>query len=161
MHLEHYLDLVAELTECDRRYYVDAAPTISDRDYDNKLRSLREMERQHPEWVVAWSPTQRVGHSPLSEFVKVVRDVPMLSLDNTYDESELRDFYDRVVRGVGTCDDLELVVEPKVDGLSIELTYRKGVLVLAATRGDGTVGEDVTANGKTITGVPLRLARRD
>lgn len=154
-----YLALVAELNEHDRRYYVDNAPTISDVEYDAMLRELRAMEQAHPAWVVAWSPTQRVGMTPVSEFPKVVRAEPMLSLDNTYDEAELRAFHDRVVRGLGLDADAEIhyVVEPKIDGLGIELSYRGGLLHLGATRGDGTIGEDVTGNIKTVRGVPLRL----
>jgi DNA ligase (NAD+) len=147
---------VDELTEHDRRYYVEAAPTISDVEYDRLLRTLREVETAHPEWVVEWSPTRRVGHEPLSGFTKVVREVPMLSLDNTYDEAELDAFIDRVNRGVGDAE-VEYVVEPKIDGFGIELTYRAGLLALGATRGDGRIGEDVTANLKTVRGLPLRL----
>jgi len=152
-----YLALVAELSDHDRRYYVDAAPVISDATYDARMRALRAVETEHPDWVVAWSPTQRVGHAPASGFAKVVRDVPMLSLDNTYDEAELAAFDERVRRGLGEAAGVEYVVEPKIDGLGIELTYERGQLVRAATRGDGTTGEDVTANARTIRGVPLAL----
>ena len=151
-----YTQLVDELTEHDRRYYVDAKPTISDGEYDKLVRSLRELEGSHPDWVVAWSPTQRVGHAPVSEFAKVERPVAMLSLDNTYSEDELRAFYDRVVKGLDG-DVPAFSIEPKIDGFGIELTYKGGVLVLGATRGDGRIGEDVTANVKMVKGVALRL----
>jgi DNA ligase (NAD+) len=151
-----YLALVAELTEHDRRYYELAAPTISDREYDHLAASLRAVERDHPDWVVAWSPTQRVGHTPLSGFTKVVRPVPMLSLDNTYDEADLRGFFDRVVKGLDGVVP-RFSIEPKIDGFGIELTYAAGLLTLAATRGDGTIGEDVTANVRTIRTIPVRL----
>ena len=151
-----YLDLVAEMVEHDRRYYVDAAPTISDQSYDQLLKQVRDTEEKHPDWIVSWSPTQRVGHQPLSGFTKVVRDVPMLSLDNTYDEAELSAFHDRVTRGLDS-DDVGYVLEPKIDGFGIELTYEKGVLVLGSTRGDGTTGEDVTANLRTVRGVTPKL----
>jgi DNA ligase (NAD+) len=154
---DDYLALVVDLTEHDRRYYVDASPTITDQEYDRRLRRLREIEDAHPDWIVPWSPTQRVGHEPVSGFAKIVRDVPMLSLDNTYDEGELRAFHDRVVRALGDVGPIEYVVEPKIDGLGIEITYRGGVLALGATRGDGTTGEDVTSNIKTVRGLPLRL----
>src|SRR5205814_1488288 len=95
-----YLQLVDELTEHDRRYYLDATPTISDVEYDKLLRELRGIEAAHADWVVAWSPTQRVGHAPVSGFPKVERPVAMLSLDNTYTEDELRGFYDRIVKGL-------------------------------------------------------------
>jgi DNA ligase (NAD+) len=151
-----YEKLARELTEHDRRYYVEAAPTISDVEYDALLKKLEAMEEGHPDWVVSWSPTQRVGHAPVSGFEKVVREVPMLSLDNTYDEGELREFHDRVLRGLDT-DKVAYVVEPKIDGFGIELVYEQGVLALGSTRGDGRIGEDVTANLKTVRGVALRL----
>jgi DNA ligase (NAD+) len=151
-----YLALVDDLTEHDRRYHVEAAPTISDAEYDALNRKLRAIEAEHPDWVVEWSPTRRVGHAPVSEFRKVERPVAMLSLDNTYDEAELRAFFDRVVKGL----DGEIpvfAVEPKIDGFGIELTYERGVLTLGATRGDGRIGEDVTANVRMVRGVALRL----
>jgi DNA ligase (NAD+) len=153
---DSYLALVDELTEHDRKYHVDSSPTISDIEYDKLVASLRELERAHPDWIVTWSPTQRVGHAPVSEFPKVTRPVAMLSLDNTYDEAELRAFFDRVVKGLDG-DVPVFSVEPKIDGFGIELTYKDGVLVLGATRGDGRIGEDVTANVKLVKGVALRL----
>ncbi len=151
-----YLALVDEITEHDRRYYVEAAPTISDVEYDRMVARLRAAEAEHPDWVVDWSPTRRVGHAPVSSFAKVVRAVPMLSLDNTYDEADLRAFHDRVVKGLGI-DEPVYAVEPKIDGISIELEYRGGGFVRGATRGDGTTGEDVTVNLRTVAGVALRL----
>ena len=156
--LETYLELVAELSEHDRLYYVEAQPRIADQDYDRLYRRLRDLEEAHPDWVVAWSPTRRVGHQPASAFPKVVREIPMLSLDNTYAEEELRAFHDRIGRALDG-EPVAYVVEPKIDGLSVELVYKEGVLVLGATRGDGTTGEDVTGNLRTVRGVPLRLAR--
>ncbi len=153
---QDYLALVETITEHNRRYYVDAEPVVSDYEYDQLAKRLREIERERPEWVVAWSPSQRVGHEPLSEFRKVVRAVPMLSLDNTYDEGELRAFHERVMRGLDD-DPVTYVVEPKIDGFGIELTYEDGVFVLGTTRGDGTTGEDVTVNLRTVHGVALRL----
>src|SRR5262249_46524958 len=144
-----YLRLVDELTEHDRRYYVDASPTIADVEYDRLSSTLREIETEHPDWIVSWSPSHRVGHAPLSSFPKVVRAVPMLSLDNTYDEDDLRAFHDRVVRGLGG-DVPVYSVEPKIDGFGIELTYVDGVFTLGATRGDGRIGDDVTANLRTV-----------
>lgn len=158
-----YLALIDELAEHNRLYYVEAAPIISDYEFDTLLKKLEAIEREHPEWVVEWSPTKRVGHEPLSSFPKVVREVPMLSLDNTYDEADLKAFHERVLRGLGVTDEeshiVTYVVEPKIDGFGIELTYRQGVLSLGSTRGDGTVGEDVTANLRTVRGVPLKLRR--
>ena len=151
-----YLALVDELTEHDRRYYVEANPTISDVEYDRLSQELRAIETEHPDWVVEWSPTRRIGHAPVSDFPKVHRPVAMLSLDNTYDEAELRAFYDRVVKGLDG-DVPVFSVEPKIDGFGIELTYRAGTLALGATRGDGRIGEDVTANVRMVRGVALRL----
>src|SRR3954470_3590580 len=110
-----YLALVDELTEHDRRYYVEANPTISDVEYDQRLKQLRETEGAHPDWVVAWSPTKRIGHAPVSDFPKVTRPVAMLSLDNTYNEGELREFHERVMKGLDG-DHVIYSIEPKIDG---------------------------------------------
>jgi DNA ligase (NAD+) len=155
---QDYLDLVAEVTEHDRLYYLESQPRIDDQEYDRLYRRLRDVEAAHPEWVVSWSPTLRVGHEPASAFPKVVREVPMLSLDNTYDEAELHAFHDRITRALDG-EPVAYVVEPKIDGLSVELVYRDGVIALGATRGDGITGEDVTGNLRTVRGVPLRLPR--
>ncbi len=152
-----YAQLVGELTEHDRRYYVDANPTISDVEYDTLYKELVSLEKANPSWIVPWSPSQRAGHTPISEFPKVTRAVAMLSLDNTYNEAELQAFFDRAVKGL----DGEIPVfsvEPKIDGFGIELTYEKGLLTLAATRGDGRIGEDVTTNVKImVRGIPMQL----
>jgi len=152
-----YLALVREILEHDRRYYVEHAATISDFEYDKLYRRLRELEAAHPELVVAHSPTRRVGFEPLSAFVKVERAVPMLSLDNTYSAEELTAFHERVLRGLEG-ETPAYVVEPKIDGISIELTYARGELQLGATRGDGRTGEDVTLNLRTIRALPPLLA---
>ncbi len=153
---EEYLALAEELSEHNRRYYVEAAPTISDLEYDKALASLVVWEAAHPQWAVDWSPTVRVGHVPLQGGIKVTREIPMLSLDNTYDEEELRGFHKRVLAGLES-EKVQYVVEPKIDGLGIELTYEKGLLQLASTRGDGTTGEDVTTNVRKIKGIALKL----
>jgi DNA ligase (NAD+) len=153
---QDYLALVDDLTEHDRRYYVEANPSISDGEYDRLSQQLRAIEAAHPDWVVEWSPTRRVGHAPVSEFRKVERPVAMLSLDNTYDEADLKAFFDRVVKGLDG-DVPVFSVEPKIDGFGIELTYQAGKLTLGATRGDGRIGEDVTANVRMVKGVALRL----
>ena len=153
---QEYLALVDDLTEHDRRYHVEASPTISDVEYDQLSQRLRALEAEHPDWVVDWSPTRRVGHAPASEFPKVQRPVAMLSLDNTYDEQDLQAFFDRVVKGLGG-DVPVFSVEPKIDGFGIELTYQRGALTLGATRGDGRIGEDVTANVRMVKGVALKL----
>jgi len=152
-----YERLCREILEHDRRYYVDDAPTLSDFEYDRLLASVRALEAAHPDWLVDWSPPQRVGHQPVSGFAKVERAVPMLSLDNTYDEAELTAFHERVLKGLGGAQPA-YVVEPKIDGIGIELTYEQGRFVLGATRGDGSIGEDVSANLRTLRALPLVLA---
>ncbi len=156
MSVDDYQALAREILDHDRRYYGDNNPTIADVEYDRLYARLRTMEAEHPEWLVPWSPTQRVGHAPLSAFPKVTRELPMLSLDNTYDEAELTAFHQRVVRGLSGVEPA-YVVEPKIDGISIELSYQGGEFVKGATRGDGLVGEDVTNNLRTIRALPLRL----
>jgi len=136
-------------------YYVLSAPTISDFDFDTRLRELHELETAHPEFFDPNSPTQRVGSDIASGFEQVAHVYPMLSLGNTYSEGEVQDFYERVRKGLN--EDFELVCELKYDGTSISLTYENGVLVRAVTRGDGEKGDDVTANVKTIRSIPLRL----
>jgi DNA ligase (NAD+) len=155
---DRYKALVAALCEHDRRYYIEAAPTISDAEYDRLYRELRETEAAHPDWILPESPTQRVAPLPVSDFPKIVRAVPMLSLDNTYSSTELRAFVDRVMRGLAG-EAPSFVVEPKIDGISVELTYRQGSFVLGATRGDGRIGEDITVNLRTIRSLPARLSR--
>lgn len=152
-----YEKLCREVLEHDRRYYVDNSPVLSDREYDRLIERLRAVESEHPDWILPWSPTQRVGHAPISTFPKVERAVPMLSLDNTYDEAELTAFHERVVRGLDG-EQPAYVVEPKIDGIGIELKYVEGRFQLGATRGDGTIGEDVTNNLRTIRALPLALS---
>ncbi len=159
---EKYAQLVAELLEHDRRYYVDNSPSISDYEYDLLRKEVERCEAANPGWVVAHSPTQRVGHAPLSAFTKVVRAVPMLSLDNTYSEDELREFCERVSRGLlaaGVAEPATYVLEPKIDGIGIELRFSGGVFTQGTTRGDGTIGEDVTQNLRTIKTLPLLLKK--
>jgi len=144
-----------ELEQHNYNYYVKSAPSISDFDFDTKLRQLQEMEAAHPEFFDPNSPTQRVGSDIASGFEQVAHVYPMLSLGNTYSEGEVQDFYERVRKGLN--EDFELVCELKYDGTSISLTYEDGVLVRAVTRGDGEKGDDVTANVKTIRSIPLRL----
>jgi DNA ligase (NAD+) len=129
MTLARYQELVAELAAHDRRYYIDNAPLISDQDYDRLYHELKAIEAAHPDWVVPESPTQRVAPAPVSAFPKIVRDVPMLSLDNTYNPEELQAFLDRVGRGLHD-ETPAFVVEPKIDGISVELTYQQGRFVL-------------------------------
>src|SRR5262249_20766476 len=131
--VERIAQLIQEIEEHDRRYYLENRPTISDAEYDALLAELKGLEAEHPEAIVPWSPPQRVGGKPSADFPKVVRKVPMLSLDNTYDEAELTAFHERVLRGLGG-DEPTYVVEPKIDGLGIEVGYEAGVYKLGATR---------------------------
>jgi DNA ligase (NAD+) len=154
--MQHKIEsLRRELEQHNYNYYVLSAPTISDFDFDKKLRELQELENQHPEFFDPNSPTQRVGSDSVSGFEQVAHSYPMLSLGNTYSEGEVQDFYERVRKALN--EDFELVCELKYDGTSISLTYENGLLVRAVTRGDGEKGDDVTANVKTIRSIPLRL----
>jgi len=146
-----------QLHEHAHRYYVLDDPSVPDADYDRLFRELEALEAEHPELIVPDSPTQRVGAQPNSAFEPVRHRLPMLSLANAFSEQEVRDF-DRRARERAGEDALVYVVEPKMDGLAVSLTYERGLLVKAATRGDGRTGEDVTANVRTIRQVPLRLS---
>jgi len=136
-------------------YYVLSAPTITDFEFDIKLKELNELELKHPEFFDKNSPTQRVGSDIATGFEQVEHVYPMLSLGNTYSENEVKDFYDRVSKALN--EDFEFVCELKYDGTSISLTYENGLLVKALTRGDGEKGDDVINNVKTIRSIPLRL----
>lgn len=148
--------LRAELNQHNYNYYVLNAPTIADREFDEKMRLLQDLEAAHPECFDANSPSQRVGSDLNNEFVQVLHARPMLSLANTYSRSEVEDFYRRVEQGLNG-EPFEICCELKFDGLSISLIYEEGRLVRAVTRGDGVKGDDVTANVRTIRSVPLTL----
>jgi len=151
--------LRSELEQHNYNYYVLSAPTISDQEFDKKMKELQDLEAAHPEYYDPDSPTQRVGSDLSKEFEQVQHRYPMLSLGNTYSEEDVRDFYERTARSLN--EPFEIVAELKYDGTSISLWYEKGRLVRAVTRGDGTKGDDVTANVKTIRSVPLRLRGND
>ena len=145
-----------ELHQHNYNYYVLNQPTISDYEFDQKMHELENLEREHPEYADPNSPTQRVGSDLNQSFKQVPHKYPMLSLANTYNEGEVRDFYERVRSGLEG-EDFDIVAEMKYDGLSISLTYVDGKLTQAVTRGDGVVGDDVTANVRTIRSIPLQL----
>ena len=151
---ERHAELCALIAKHDRLYYGQNAPEISDREYDALFEELKRLEHAHPELVTPSSPTQRIGETPRASVAKVEHAYPMFSLDNTYGEDELREFDRRVREGLGD-EPFAYVVEPKLDGASLEVIYQHGKLVLAATRGDGRVGEDVTENVRTMRSVPL------
>src|ERR1700719_1058107 len=139
-------------------YYVLDHPEISDAEFDKLMRQLKDLEAEHPEVLTADSPTQRVGGKPREGFVKVPHSSPMLSLDNTYNEEELRD-WERRVHELSGRSDVDYVCELKLDGMSLALIYDGGKLVRGVTRGDGSVGEDVTLNIRTVRSIPLSIPK--
>ena len=145
-----------EIKEHDRRYYEEAAPTISDREYDRLYKELVDLEAKFPDLITPDSPTQQVGGKPLQAFAQIQHRVPMLSLDNTYSEDEAANFYKRITRLLPD-EKIPVVIEPKVDGVAVSVMYENGRLKYAATRGDGLVGDDITQNIKTIRSVPQQL----
>ena len=146
-----------QLVAHDHRYHVLDDPSIGDSEYDGLMQQLKQLEAEHPQLITPDSPTQRVGGAPAAEFAAVLHAVPMLSLDNAFSEQDVRDFDRRVHERLKTQAPISYSAEPKLDGLAVSLTYRGGSLERAATRGDGVRGEDVTANVRTIGGVPLSL----
>jgi DNA ligase (NAD+) len=157
MSLERLNELRETIRRHDRLYYVEARPEIGDADYDALYRELEALERAHPEWITPDSPTQRVGGAPLAAFRQVRHNPPMMSLDKTHSRDELLDF-DTFLRRQLPDEVWNYVVEPKIDGVAFSLLYEDGALTRAATRGNGEIGDDITANIKTIRSIPLRLA---
>lgn len=149
-------ELKQQLQQHNHAYYVLDAPQIPDAEYDKLFIALQQLETEYPQLITPDSPTQRVGAAPLREFAEVVHTIPMLSLANAFDVSEMETF-ERRIRERLQLDNIEYVAEPKMDGLAISLRYEQGILVNAATRGDGARGEDVTHNIRTIKSIPLRL----
>ena len=139
-----------------RLYYVEAAPEVSDIDFDRLLKRLEQLEAEHPEFAVADSPTRKVGGQPITGFTTIQHRLPMLSIDNVYDQQSLRDFDTRLCKSLDV-DQLEYTVEYKIDGVAVALIYERGRLTQALTRGDGRQGDDITHNARTLRGVPLRL----
>ncbi len=150
--------LRAEIDRHNRLYYVAAAPEISDREYDTLMKRLEAIEAEHPQIATPDSPTQRVGGEPLGAFATVKHAVPMLSIENTYNADEIREWDARIRRGLTADDPVRYVVELKVDGVAVSLRYEAGKFTLGATRGDGEQGDDVSANLRTVRGIPLQLA---
>jgi len=154
--VDRVMQLRGEIETYNYHYYVLDAPTIPDAEYDRLLRELQQLEVTYPQLVSADSPTQRVGATPLSSFSSVQHRLPMLSLNNAFSDEELRDFDQRTCKGLDIST-VSYTAEPKLDGLAVSLRYEKGLLVQAATRGDGRSGEDITQNIRTIPSVPLKL----
>lgn len=153
----HYQSLKGQVHLHNYNYHVLDAPVISDYEFDQLLVELREIERHHPEWVTPDSPTQRAGATPAEGFVKVRHPAPILSLANAFSEAEVRAWLERIARVDERVLEADFSVEPKLDGLSVVLHYRDGVFVQGATRGDGEIGEDITANLRTIKALPLKI----
>jgi len=153
---QQMLELIQQLNDYSYAYHVKDEPIVPDAVYDRDYRQLQEIEAEHPDWIQADSPTQRVGEKPDSGFVNVAHTVPMLSLDNAFDNESLSDFDQRIRKLLNT-DHVTYCCEPKLDGLAISLRYEEGRLVRGVTRGDGLSGEDITSNIKTIYSVPLKL----
>src|SRR5579862_8573404 len=155
--------LAKEIAAHDKRYYQEDAPTVSDAEYDALRRRYGEIEARFPQLRTSESLTQRVGAAPSARFAKVRHAVPMLSLDNAFAEEDVVDFVGRIRRFLRLGDDEEITfsAEPKIDGLSMSLRYENGELVTGATRGDGSIGEDVTANVKTLEDIPRKLKGKD
>ena len=150
-----------QLNDHNYRYYVLDEPAIPDAEYDRLMRELKALEAEHPELITPDSPTQRVGSTPLSGFNEVAHEMPMLSLDNAMNAEEFIAFDKRVRDRLNSAEEIEYACEPKLDGLAVSLLYEQGVLVRAATRGDGQTGEDITTNVRTIRAIPLRLRSSD
>ncbi|MBU2758760.1 NAD-dependent DNA ligase LigA [Acidithiobacillus sulfurivorans] len=150
------MQLRAQLSEANAAYYQKDAPTLSDPEYDVLLRELQALENRYPQWHSADSPTQRVGAAPLNHFAEIHYRVPMTSLDNVFDDAGFADWLARVYKGLGH-DQVSMSAEPKFDGLSVNIRYENGQLLQAGTRGDGSTGEDVTSNVRSIRNVPLQL----
>lgn len=154
---QHHAELCAELHRHNHLYHVLDQPEISDADYDRLFRKLIDLEKEHPELVTADSPSQRVGAPPLSKFTQYEHAVPMLSLENAFNEADLREFDARVRRFLATDEQIDYVCEPKLDGVAVELVYTEGRLTTGSTRGNGLVGEQITENLRTLPSVPLVL----
>ena len=149
--------LRADLNKHNYRYYVLDEPVVSDAEYDRMLRELQELEDAHPDLKTVDSPTQRVGAPPLEAFGTIEHRIPMQSLANAMATDEILAFHERLIRRLGEEQDIEYVAEPKLDGLAVELVYEHGLFVNGSTRGDGTTGENITQNLKTIRAIPLAL----
>ena len=155
--LRQYQDLVEELNNHNHSYYVLDDPTVPDIEYDRQLRELQSIEGLYPDIITLDSPSQRVGGAALSSFSQIKHALPMLSLDNAFNNTELQEFERRLKDRLNSNDDIEYVCEPKLDGAAVSLLYKDGALIYGATRGDGSVGEDITTNVRTIRSVPLKL----
>lgn len=160
--IQHKIDTLRnQINDHNYRYYVLDAPIISDAEYDHLFQQLKKLEAEHPELITSDSPTQRVGAQPLKEFAEVQHEIPMLSLENAFDDQDIFAFNQRIQERLHTTHPIEFTCEPKFDGLAVSIIYENGRLTQAATRGDGTTGEDITQNIRTIRAIPLHLRGDD
>jgi len=148
-----------EINQHNTHYYVQDSPVVSDAEYDQLMRKLEKLEHENPKLITPDSPTQRIGAAPLSEFQSLAHRLPMLSLANAMNEDELIEFDNQVKKGLGVDSEIEYAAEPKLDGLAVELVFDDGIFIHGSTRGDGTIGEDITQNLKTIRAIPLSLLK--
>ena len=152
-----YLSIQERIRSHDYKYYILDEPLISDYEYDELFTELKEIEAEHPEWITPESPSQRVGIKPKGDFATFKHFQQMLSLANAFNEEDLRNFHDRIFKNLGTNNHIDYFCEPKMDGAAVSLIYEKGILSRGVTRGDGTLGEDITSNIRTIRSIPLAL----
>ncbi len=154
---KRYLTIQEQIRTHDHKYYILDTPSISDHEYDELFKELQQIESEHPDWVTPESPSQRVGVKPSSDFSTFKHFTQMLSLANAFNEEDLKNFHDRILKNLGYDQRINYFCEPKMDGAAISLIYEKGILTRGVTRGDGTLGEDITSNIRTIRSIPLRL----
>ena len=154
---KRYISIQERIRSHDYEYYILDEPLISDHEYDDLFKELKEIEAEHPEWITPESPSQRVGIKPKGDFATFRHFQQMLSLANAFNEEDLRNFHDRILKNLGTNNHIDYFCEPKMDGAAVSLIYEKGILTRGVTRGDGTLGEDITSNIRTIRSIPLTL----
>ena len=154
---KRYISIQERIRSHDYEYYILDEPLISDHEYDELFKELKEIEAEHPEWITSESPSQRVGIKPKGDFATFKHFQQMLSLANAFNEEDLRNFHDRILKNLGTSNHIGYFCEPKMDGAAVSLIYEKGILSRGVTRGDGTLGEDITSNIRTIRSIPLAL----
>ena len=154
---KRYISIQERIRSHDYEYYILDDPLISDHEYDELFKELKEIESEHPEWITPESPSQRVGIKPESDFATFKHFQQMLSLANAFNEEDLKGFHDRILKNLGTNEQIDYFCEPKMDGAAVSLIYEKGILTRGVTRGDGTLGEDITSNIRTIRSIPLTL----
>ena len=154
---KRYISIQKTIRSHDYKYYILDDPTISDYEYDELFRELKQIESEHPDWITPESPSQRVGIKPENDFATFKHFQQMLSLANAFDAEDLENFHDRILKNLDTDKQIDYFCEPKMDGAAVSLIYEKGVLIKGVTRGDGTFGEDITSNIRTIRSIPLAL----